>query len=585
MLGVDDRLVTPATMKWVKTGLIAGIAAIPTTILLYYVLGLAVDSAVAGNNLLRQWIGIFAGLVLLKAVLAWIFRTGQFRASSEAKLNVRDQIYKQVVKLGPGILGKRRTGEIANMSTEGVEYLDYYFSVYFVQVWVAIAIPLFLVAAIFWIDWVVGLWMLAGVPLTPLFVGSSARGFRRISSSNEDVKNRNSAQYLDSIQGMSTLKTFNQDLRRGKQMEADNEVQRKTTMKLLLVAQSQFVFLELGFALFSTAVAMGVSLYRFSGGFMTPGEVVAVVLMSLEFSRTLLLIGEFFFAGALGREVAAKVIEFLNEKAPIKSNDRAHPGESDGSAISIEFKDVTFTYPGADEPAIKNLSFKFEPNETVALIGKSGSGKTTVTNLLLRTLDPDSGQIFFDGIPEEKLAVEWIRKQIALVPQDPFLFFGTIADNLRMAKQGATDEELLAALKAAELLDFVEASPAGLDTKVGDQGMALSGGQAQRLAVARAILKDAPIVVLDEPTSQIDVETEALLNSALERLTANKTVLLIAHRLSTIEQADRMIVLDNGKLAESGTRDELLASGGIYASMIRTKREIENAALLPAAAG
>jgi len=379
---------------------------------------------------------------------------------------------------------------------------------------------------------------------------------------------------------------FNQDVRRGQQMEADNEVQRKTTMKLLLVAQSQFVFLELGFALFSTAVAMGVSLYRYSGGFMTPGEVVAVVLMSLEFSRTLLLIGEFFFAGALGREVAAKVIEFLDEKAPIKSNDRAaHPGKSDGTAISIEFKDVTFTYPGTDEPAIKNLSFKFDPNETVALIGKSGSGKTTVTNLMLRTLDPDSGQIFFDGTPEEELAVEWIREQIALVPQDPFLFYGTIADNLRMAKQDGTDEELLAALKAAELLDFIESSPAGLDTKVGDQGMALSGGQAQRLAIARAILKDAPIVVLDEPTSQIDVETEALLNRALERLTANKTVLLIAHRLSTIEQADRMIVLDNGRLSESGTRDELLASGGIYASMVRTKREIENQALMPAAAG
>ena len=585
MLGVDDRLVTPATMKWVKTGLIAGLATIPTTILLYYVLGLAVDSAVAGNNLLRQWITIFAGLVLIKAILAWVFRTGQFRASSEAKLNVRDQIYKQVIKLGPGILGKRRTGEIANMSTEGVEYLDYYFSVYFVQIWIAIAIPLFLVTAIFWIDWVVGLWMLAGVPLTPLFVGSSARCFRRISSSNEDVKNRNSAQYLDSIQGMSTLKMFNQDVRRGQQMEADNEVQRKTTMKLLLVAQSQFVFLELGFALFSTAVAMGVSLYRYSGGFMTPGEVVAVVLMSLEFSRTLLLIGEFFFAGALGREVAAKVIEFLDEKAPIKSDDRAHPGKSDGGAISIEFKDVTFTYPGADEPAIENLSIKLEPNETVALIGKSGSGKTTVTNLMLRTLDPDSGQILFGGTPEEELAVEWIREQIALVPQDPFLFYGTFATNLRMAKQDATDEELLAALKAAELQDFVEASPAGLDTKVGDQGMALSGGQAQRLAIARAILKDAPIVVLDEPTSQIDVETEALLNIALERLTANKTVLLIAHRLSTIEQADRMIVLDHGRLAESGTRDELLASGGIYASMIRTKQEIENEAMLPAAAG
>jgi ABC-type transport system involved in cytochrome bd biosynthesis fused ATPase/permease subunit len=517
-------------------------------------------------------------------VLAWTFRTGQFRASSEAKLNVRDQIYKKVVDLGPGLLGKRRTGEIANTATEGVEYLDYYFSVYFVQIWVAIAIPLFLVAAIFWIDWVVGLWMLAGVPLTPLFVGSSARGFRRISSKNEDVKNRNSAQYLDSIQGMSTLKMFNEEIRRGKQMEDDNEVQRKITMKLLLVAQSQFVFLELGFALFSTAVAMGVSLYRYTGGFMTPGEVVAVVLLSLEFSRTLLLVGEFFFAGALGREVAAKIVEFLDEKVPVRSTKGAHGGRTDGRAISIEFRNVNFTYPGAEEPSIKDLSIKLEPNETVALIGKSGSGKTTVTNLMLRTLDPQSGVILFDGTPEEELSVEWVREQIALVPQDPFLFFGTIAENLRMAKEHASDEELLEALKAAELLDFVQTNPAGLNTMVGDQGMALSGGQAQRLAIARAILKDAPIVILDEPTSQIDVETEALLNRALERLCASKTVLLIAHRLSTIEQASRIIVMDHGALAESGTKEELVAQGGIYASMLQTKRETEHAAPIPAAA-
>ncbi|MCL4791911.1 MAG: hypothetical protein KJ040_07660, partial [Gammaproteobacteria bacterium] len=248
MLGVDDRLITPATIKWVKVGLVAGLATIPTTILLYWVLGLAVDAAWQGSNMLRQWFWVLCGLVLLKAVLAWLFRTGQFRASSEAKLNVRDQIYSQVVRLGPGLLGKRRTGEIANTATEGVEYLDYYFSVYFVQIWVAIAIPVFLCSAIFWIDWVVGLWMLAGVPLTPLFVGSSARGFRRISGQNAVVKNRNSSQYLDSIQGMSTLKSFNQAIRRGKEMEAGNEVQRRTTMKLLLVAQSQFVFLELGFA-------------------------------------------------------------------------------------------------------------------------------------------------------------------------------------------------------------------------------------------------------------------------------------------------------------------------------------------------
>jgi ATP-binding cassette subfamily C protein CydD len=584
MLGVDDRMITPDTLKWVKVGLISGLLTIPTTIILYWVLGLTVDAAWEGNNLIQQYIGWLIGLVLLKASLAWLFRTGQFRASSEAKLNVRDQLYKQVVKLGPGILGKRRTGEIANTATEGVEYLDYYFGVYFVQIWVAISIPIFLCAAIFMIDPIVGWWMLAGLPLTPFFVGSSARGFRRISSKNADVKNHNSAQYLDSIQGMSTLKMFNQEIRRGEQMEDSSEIQRQTTMKLLMVAQLQFIPLELGFALFSTAFAAAVSMYRFSGGFMTPGEVVAIVLLSLEFSRTLLLVGEFFFAGALGREVAKNVLEFLDEPAPVRSAENAHAGQTTGEAVRIDIEDVTFTYPGASEPAIRNLTMSLLPNETVALIGKSGSGKTTVTNLLLRTLDPDSGTIKFNGIEEEELTLEWIRQQIALVPQDPFLFYGTVADNLRMAKEGATDAELMTAITDAELKDFIDASPDGLDTKVGDQGMALSGGQAQRLAIARALLKDAPIVILDEPTSQIDVETEALLNRALERLCANKTVLLIAHRLSTIEQADRIVVMDQGAVSESGTREELLHTGGIYSQMIQTKQKIERAALTPTAA-
>lgn len=576
MIGVDDRLVTPETRRWVRIGLGAGLLTIPTTILLYYVLGLAVDAAWAGSNLLRNWMAVFIGLVLLKAALAWTFRTGQFRASSEAKLNVREQIYRQVVKLGPGLLGKRRTGEIANTSTEGVEYLDYYFSVYFVQIWVAIAIPIFLVIAIFWIDWVVGLWMIAGVPLTPLFVGSSARGFRRISKMNEAVKNRNAAQYLDSIQGMSTLKMFNLGEIRGKQMEDDNEEQRKTTMRLLLVAQAQFIFLELGFALFSTAVAMGVALYRYSGGHVSPGEVVAMVFMSLEFSRTLLLIGEFFFAGALGREVAAKVIEFLDEEAPVLGSGELAP-DTGGKATQVVLHDVTFTYPGAEEPALKALGFKLEPGETVALIGKSGSGKTTVVNLLLRTLNAESGCICFGGYSADELSLDWIREQIALVPQDPFLFYGTIRDNLKMARENASEQQILEACRAAELLELIDSSPAGLDTMVGDQGLALSGGQAQRLAIARAFLKDAPIVVLDEPTSQIDVETEALLNRALERLTQSKTVLLIAHRLSTIEQADRIVVLEHGAVAESGTRKELAESGGIYAGMLNVKRETEMA--------
>ncbi len=374
---------------------------------------------------------------------------------------------------------------------------------------------------------------------------------------------------------------FYQDKARGEEMEAGNEVQRRATMKLLAVAQSQFIFLELGFALFSTAVAMGVALYRYSGGHVSPGEVIAVVLISLEFSRTLLLIGEFFFAGALGREVAGKVRNFLDEKPLVRNPDPEVSETLKGEAVSIRLKNVSFTYPGTDTPAVRNFSMELNPGETVALIGRSGSGKTTVTNLLLRTLDPDSGEILFGGIPEHHLSLEQTRSRIALVPQDPFLFFGTIADNLRVAREDASDEEFLEALKGAELFDFVWSTPKRLDTRVGDQGVALSAGQAQRLAIARALLKDAPIIILDEPTSQIDVETETALHQALKRLTAGRTVLLIAHRLSTIEQADRIVVMDQGGIAESGTRSELLARGGIYAGMIRTKQELEGLAGRP----
>ena len=282
--------------------------------------------------------------------------------------------------------------------------------------------------------------------------------------------------------------------------------------------------------------------------------------------------------------MAKKVREFLDEDPPVRHAAQEGTESLPSDAVNIQLKEVSFTYPGTETPAVQNLTMDLNPGEPVALIGKSGSGKTTVVNLLLRTLDPQEGQILFDGIAEEKLTLEQIREQIALVPQDPFLFYGTIAENLRIAKEDATDDELMQALRGAELYDFVQSAPAGLDTKVGDQGMALSGGQAQRLAIARAILKDAPIVILDEPTSQIDVETEAALHRAMSRLTENKTVMLIAHRLSTIEQADRIIVMDNGSVVESGTRDELLAHSGVYAGMIRTKQQSESRGAASAAA-
>jgi len=244
---------------------------------------------------------------------------------------------------------------------------------------------------------------------------------------------------------------------------------------------------------------------------------------------------------------------------------------------------VTFTYPGAERPALKNLALTVSPGECVALVGPSGSGKTTIANLLPRFYQPESGQIRIDGhaIPEIRLAS--LRENIALVSQDVVLFNDTIAANIAYGlKRGASLEEIRAAARAAHALDFIEAQPDGFATMIGENGVKLSGGQRQRLAIARALLKDAPILILDEATSALDTESERHVQAALEALMQGRTTLVIAHRLSTIENADRIVVLGDGKVIETGPHGELLARNGAYARLhslqAATEAKVETAA-------
>jgi len=575
MLGIDARLMTASTMKWIIIGIAAGIASIALTIALYWFLGKAVDEALAGRNLLAGSVALVAAFVFGRALLAWLYRTAQFRASSETKVSVRDLIYRHALRLGPGLLTKDRTGGVVNTAVDGMDWLEKYYGVYFVQFAIGMSTPVLLCVFITAVDWVVGLSLILSIPLTPLFIGVIARNFRDVSRRYADVLNSQSAQFLDSIQGMATLKQFNLSRRRGAEMAEANESLRRETMRLLFVNQMMIAIVDFGFALCSTVIVTAVALVRLKAGFLTPGEVVALVFISVEFSRPLSLLGEFFFAGAVGREIARKVGAFLDIKPGVVERASLKPPPPRADRSAVEFDTVTFRYDGADTAAIDGLTLKLEAGETVALIGRSGSGKTTVANLILRTIEPSGGQIRIAGTPVGDLPIDWVRSEIALVPQDPYLFFGTIADNLRIAKPDATEKELEAATRAAEIYDYIRSTPLGFDTLVGEQGLTLSGGQVQRLAIARALLKDAPIVILDEPTSQIDVETEALVNKALKRLTEHKTVLLIAHRLSTVEKADRIAVMERGRIVESGTREDLVRQGGLYARMLATKRRAE----------
>ena len=570
MFGIDRRLIVGSTSRWLKIGIAVGMLGLVASLLLYWFLGQAIDAMVRGENLLLAWGPWVALLLAAKLALGWLYRAAQYRASSLTKLTIRDTMYGHALKLGPAVLDKKRTGELVNIAVDGMDWIELFYGIYFVQFVVGMATPLLLCVFIGIIDWLTGLALLVSVPLTPLFLGMMARNFRKSSQRYAEVNNEQSAQFLDSIQGMPTLKMFNLGRARGQEMHAASELQRVETMRLLLVNQVMILFVDFGFALGTTLVLTVVALLRMEAGALTPGEVVALVLASAEFSKPLTLIGQFFFAGAIGREFAKKIGAFLDQVPGVRD-----PAPAEGAAgaaamlrrPTLSLRDLVYRYAGADRPAVDGVTLELRPGETVALIGPSGSGKTTLTSLILRTLAPESGELRLDEVPVSGRSADWVRAHVALVPQDPYLFHGTIADNLRIARPDATEAELIEACRAANLLDTLERMPARFDTVVGERGAALSGGQAQRLAIARAILKDAPLVVLDEPTSQIDVETENVIHEALGRLAKDRAVLLIAHRLSTIEQADRIVVMNRGRVVESGTHAELLARGGLYARM------------------
>lgn len=588
ILGIDKRLIVKSTSQWIVAGIGVGILGLAFSLALYWQLGVLVDGLVRGENLLPALAPLLAFLLAGKFLLGWLYRSSQYKASSLTKLAIRDKIYQHALRLGPAVLDKKRTGELVNIAVDGMDWIEIFYGIYFVQFVIGIITPVLLCIFIGWVDWVVGLTLIVSIPLVPLFLGMISKQFRSVSERYAEVNNEQSAQFLDSIQGMTTLKMFNLGKVRGAQMHAANEKQRKETMKLLLVNQSMLLFVDFGFALGTTAVLTIVSLLRLDGGALSPGEVVALVLASAEFATPLTLIGAFFFAGAIGREFARKIVGFLSEEPSVRDPEAAGSRPLLANP-ALSLRDVVFSYANAGRPAVSGCTLDIRPGETVALVGHSGSGKTTVTNLVLRTLAPDSGTLALDDVPMDQVPADWVRAHLALVPQDPYLFYGSIADNLRVARAEASEAELIAACKAANIYDHIASLPQGFDTLVGERGLSLSGGQVQRLAIARALLKDAPIIILDEPTSQIDLETETVIHEALDKLTENKTVLLIAHRLSTVEKADRIIVMGEGRVLESGSHEELLAAGGVYARMVgtagRSQQEGPGTGPRPATAG
>ncbi|MEW1548177.1 thiol reductant ABC exporter subunit CydD [Streptomyces tsukubensis] len=507
-------------------------------------------------------LALLAAVAVGRALVSWLTELAAHRASAAVKSELRGRLLERAAALGPGWLSGQRTGSLVALATRGIDALDDYFARYLPQLGLAVVVPVAVLARIVTEDWVSAAIIVVTLPLIPLFMVLIGWYTRARMDRQWRQLSRLSGHFLDVVAGLPTLKVFGRAKAQAESIRTITAEYRRATMRTLRVAFISSFALELLATLSVALVAVTIGMRLVHGG-MDLYTGLVILILAPEAYLPIRMVGTQYHAAAEGLAAAEEIFAVL-ESEPGRSGTRPVP-----ASVRLELSGVTVRHEGRAEPSLDSATLVVEEGETIALVGPSGIGKSTLLDVVLGFTEPAEGRITVGGVPLAELDTGRWRERIAWVPQRPYLFAGTVAENVRLARPDADDEAVQEALRQAGAYEFVAALPEGTATVLGEDGSGLSAGQRQRLALARAFLADRPVVLLDEPTAALDGGTEEEVVAAVRRLAAGRTVLLVVHRPALLTLADRVVRLTRTRTADAGALEPVdggAAETGVYAS-------------------
>ena len=562
----EVRLARSAFFSTIGLSLLGGLLVIGQAFLLSRIITQAFLAGAERNALggLFVWLLMVVGL---RALNQGGIQVAAAAVAIRIKQDLRQRLLAHLLRLGPAYAQQERSGELALTMTDGIESLDSFFREYLPALFMFVLVPVAILLVVFPIDWLTFGVLLVTAPLIPIFMVLIGMAAGALAESRYAQLGQMSAHFLDVMQGLTTLKLFNRSKAQIKIIARITDQYRQSTLAVLRVAFLSAFTLELLATISVAVVAVEIGL-RLLNGRIPFEQALFLLVIAPEFYLPLRQLGAKFHSGRDGVAAAERIYAILDLPVPEPDGGLPMPHFS-----AIQFEDVSVAFADGERPALHDISLTIRQGEHVALVGATGSGKSTIANLLLRFVQPTNGRIHLtnqsESTPLAAVDAEQWRAQMSWVPQRGYLFNLSAADNIRIGRLDASDSQLVAAAQAANAHQFIEQLPQGYDTILGENATRLSGGQAQRIALARAFVRSAPLYIFDEATANLDAENEQVIQQAVKKIAAGATVITIAHRLETIQQADKIVVLDGGRIVETGTHAALIGQRGAYFELLQ----------------